>query len=332
MNTTEATYVCTQRQCRMRPLIPSDGGLVCDSPNHEGNRLTLFAPATSTPVFECQVPAADEYNVANAAKIHDNALSWLFRTFKTTEFDLRTNIVRRLNLYSGCRVLITAAGAGNDIPFVVDALGDLGEVYAQDYSKEMLLWGERRVRDQHRSAGVSLFFSVGDATRLPFRNDFFDAALHFGGINLFSGKRLAIEEMDRVVRSGGRIVIGDEGVAPWLKGTDQASILVHYTSLYANDAPLELLPVTAREVNLSWELSNSFFVISFTVSRDPLPFDIDVPHAGRRGGSMRTRFFGQLEGVDPCLRAEVFAEAERQGVSRVELIERLLRAGLVGKR
>lgn len=331
MKSTTGEYVCTQPQCLMRPLIASDEGLACDSPKHKGNRLTLFAPETSTPVFECQAPEVDEYNVSNAAQIHDNALSWLFRTFKTTEFDLRTNIVRRLNLRPGHRVLITAAGAGNDIPFVTDTLGESGEVYAQDYSKEMLLWGERRVREQHRSAGVALFFSVGDASRLPFRSNFFDAALHFGGINLFPDKRLAIEEMDRVVRPGGRVVLGDEGAAPWLKGTEQANILVCNTSLYAYDPPLDLLPVTAREVDLSWVLSNSFFVVSFTVSRDPLPFDIDVPHVGRRGGSMRTRFYGQLEGVDPCLKAEVFAEAERQGVSRVELIERMLRAGLVGK-
>lgn len=331
MNTNAAGYVCTQPQCLMRPLISSEGGLTCDGPNHQGDRSILFAPGTSTPVFEYQAPEVDEYNIANAAQIHDNALSWLFRTFKTTELDLRTNIVRRLNLRPGHRVLITAAGAGNDIPFITDALGESGEVYAQDYSKEMLLWGERRAREQHRAAGVTLYFSVGDASRLPFRSDFFDAALHFGGINLFPDKRLAIEEMDRVVRPGGRIVIGDEGVAPWLKGTEQAKILIHNTPLYAHDAPLELLPVTAREVDLSWEFSNSFYVLSFTASRDPLPFDIDVPHVGRRGGSMRTRFFGQLEGVDPRLKTEVFAEAERRKVSRVELIERLLRAGLAGR-
>ena len=331
MNATTAEYTCTQSQCLMRTLNVSEEGLSCNGPNHKGDRLICFAPGTSTPVFESQVPEADEYNIANAAKIHDNALNWLFKTFKTNEFDLRTNIVRRLNLRPSHRVLVTAAGAGNDIPFVADALGGAGQVYAQDFSKEMLLWGERRARGQHSTGGVALFFSVGDATRLPFRNDFFDAALHFGGINLFPDKQMAIKEMDRVVRPGGRIVIGDEGVAPWLKGTDQANILVHNTSLYANKPPLDFLPVTVREVDLSWELSNSFFVVSFTVSRDPLPFDIDVPHVGRRGGSMRTRFYGQLEGVDPCLKTEVFDEAGRQKVSRVELIERLLRAGLAGK-
>ena len=30
-----------------------------------------------------------------------------------------------------------------------------------------------------------------------------------------------------------------------------------------------------------------------------LPIDLDVPHVGRRGGSIRKRFAGQLEGVDP---------------------------------
>ncbi len=315
----------------MRLLIACDDGLVCDGPDHIGDCLVAFEPGTSTPVFECQAPEVDEYNVANAAQIHDNALNWLFKTFKTTESDFRTKLVQRLDVRPGQRILITAAGAGNDIPFVTEALGGSGEVYAQDYSKEMLLWGERRVRENHAAAGVRLFFSVGDAMRLPFQSDFFDAALHFGGINLFFDKRMAVKEMDRVVRPGGRVVFGDEGIAPWLRGTEQAGILINNTSLYAYDPPLDLLPVTAREVNLSWELSNSFYVVCFTVSNDSLPLDLDVPHIGRRGGSLRTRFYGQLEGVDPLLKTKIFVEAERQQVSRVELIERLLRVGLAGE-
>lgn len=324
-------YICIQPQCLMRSLIACDEGLACDGSYHNGPRLIRYAPGTSTPVFESQDPEVDEYNVIDAAQIHENALNWLFKTFKTTESVLRVNIVSRLHLCAGQRVLITAAGAGNDIPFVADGLAGVGEIYAQDYSKEMLLWGERGVREQYYTTGIKLFFSVGDATRLPFRNDFFDAALHFGGINMFPDKRIAIQEMNRVVRSGGRIVLGDEGIAPWLKGTEQANILIHNTSLYANNAPLNFLPVTAREVNLSWELSNAFYIICFTVSREPLPLDIDVPHVGRRGGSLRTRFYGQLEGVDPHLKMEVFKEAERQKISRVELIERFLRMGLISK-
>jgi len=53
-----------------------------------------------------------------------------------------------------------------------------------------------------------------------------------------------------------------------------------------------------------------------------------VVHAGKRGGSLRTRYFGQLEGVDPELRDRIFEKAAQAGVSRVEFIESVLRAEL----
>jgi hypothetical protein len=77
-------------------------------------------------------------------------------------------------------------------------------------------------------------------------------------------------------------------------------------------------------------LSNCFYVIEFSVSDRPPPINIDVPHVGTRGGSIRTRYFGQLEGVDPDLRDRIYAQAERLGISRVEYIELLLRGGLSG--
>jgi hypothetical protein len=105
-------------------------------------------------------------------------------------------------------------------------------------------------------------------------------------------------------------------------------MLIKNNSLYAYDAPLALLPVNARSVNLSWELCNTFFVIEFVVSDVPLPINIDVPHIGRRGGSIRTRYQGQVEGIDPALRDQLYAEAEKLGVSRVEYLESLLKKGL----
>lgn len=81
-------------------------------------------------------------------------------------------------------------------------------------------------------------------------------------------------------------------------------------------------------MKLSWELSNCFYVIEFTVSERMPALNIDVPHVGTRGGSIRKRYFGQLEGVDPELRDRIYAEAERAGVSRVEYIESLFRSRL----
>jgi ubiquinone/menaquinone biosynthesis C-methylase UbiE len=55
---------------------------------------------------------------------------------------------------------------------------------------------------------VDLF--LGTAEALPFETGTFDSVLHIGGINFFSGKKQAIDEMIRVARPGTRIVIADE--------------------------------------------------------------------------------------------------------------------------
>lgn len=260
--------------------------------------------------------------------MHDNALRWVFNTFQTEEKDLRERLISRIGLRKGQRVLITGAGTGNDLPYLVSALSGNGEVYAQDIAQEMLLAGVSRYRNELADSGVALHFSVSDATNLPFADGFFDAAYHFGGINLFPDIAKGIAEMNRVVTSGGSIVIGDEGLAPWLVDTELGRMLVNNNALYACSAPMAALPPTARAVKLSWELSNCFYVIEFQASTEPLLVNIDVPHVGKRGGTVRSRYFGRMEGVTPTLRDQVYEEAARRGMSRVAFLESALRASI----
>jgi SAM-dependent methyltransferase len=279
------------------------------------------------PIFASEAEDTNEYALEGAANIHDNALRWVFDTFGTDEPSLRKSLVSRLHLSKGKTILVTGAGAGNDLPYLAQSLEGTGVIYAQDISKQMLMAGVDRYGAEPNALGVEIYFSASDATNLPFAENVFDAAYHFGGLNLFSNIRQGISEMDRVVKPGGRIVIGDEGIAPWLKQTEFGKMLIMNNPLYIYDAPLSLLPETARSVNLSWELSNCFYVIEFIVSDSPPRINMDVPHVGRRGGSVRKRYFGQLEGIDPSLRDKVYADAEKLGISRVEYLERLLRNG-----
>jgi SAM-dependent methyltransferase len=279
------------------------------------------------PLFACEAEDANDYTLEDATTIHDNSLRWVFDTFGTDEPTLRKSLVSRLHLSKGETILVTGAGTGNDLPFLVESLEGAGIIYAQDISKQMLMAGVDRYGSRKNALGVEIYFSVSDATNLPFGDNAFDAAYHFGGLNLFPDIRKGISEMNRVVKPRGRIVISDEGAAPWLKPTELGKMLIKNNPLYAYDAPLSLLPDTARSVNLSWELGNCFYVIEFTVSDTPPHINIDIPHIGKRGGSIRSRYLGQLEGIDPSLRDRVYAEAEKQGISRVEYLESLLRKG-----
>ena len=107
----------------------------------------------------------------------------------------------------------------------------------------MVKIGRERMRSlAAREASARAEFFVGNATRLPFEDNYFDAAFHFGGLNLFADKAAAIKEMARVVKVGGRVVFGDESLAPWLRSTTYGKILMNSNSIYRSETPIELLP------------------------------------------------------------------------------------------
>ena len=309
--------------CKSDLAIEPGVGLKCSSAH-----LFKYADGTSVPVFASESNDVNEYTISNAAEIHDNALRWVFKTFSTSEEDLRENLLSRLQLKEGQKVLITGAGAGNDLPYLARKVGKSGTIFAQDYAGEMLLSAVKRSNELYGLADYNIEFSISDATNLPFDDDLFDAVFHFGGLNLFSDIAAGISEMDRVVKDGGRVVFGDEGLAPWLKNTDYGRMIVNNNPLLNFSVPLEHIPTTARSLNLSWDPSYCFYIIDYTAAKNPLPLDIDVPHVGTRGGSIRTRYFGQLEGVNPDLKKALYAAAKRKGIDRVSFLEELLRGGL----
>ena len=264
------------------------------------------------------------YDTQAAGEIYRNFLDWLFATFRVDEASFRRSLMTRLNPPLGGAVLITGCGLGDDIPAALDLVGAEGEVYAQDLSAAMVHEAHRRLsRDDPARAG-RVFFSVGDAGRLPFADDALDAAYHFGGINLFDDIGQAIAEMNRVVRTGGRVVISDEGVGAWLRDTDFGRMVIANNRLWAHQPPIDRLPPTAADVSVSWILGNCFWLIEFTVAADLPQIDPHVAHKGWRGGSMWTRHHGQLEAVTPETRARVIQAAKTAGVSVHDWMEQAL--------
>jgi SAM-dependent methyltransferase len=168
-------------------------------------------------------------------------------------------------------------------------------------------------------------FFIGNAARLPFADGFFDAAYHFGGLNVFSDKKRALAEMGRVVRVGGKVVVGDEGMAPWRRDTEYGAILMNSNQLYSNVPPLDALPEYARDARVQWVIGDAFYVLDFRVGDGPPQVDFDLPILGKRGGTHRTRYYGTLEGVS--LEAKEMAQkaADAAGLSLHEWMDRAVR-------
>lgn len=263
------------------------------------------------------------YNHQESIAIYRNFLDWLFATFNEDEDCFRRKLINKLQVGKGCKVLITGCGLGDDIIPLLESVGLDGKIFATDISQEMIIHVSHRFENELAQTD-RLNLAVCDAHHLPFSDDTFDAAFHFGGINLFSNVKQAIVEMDRVVKPGGRVVFGDEGVAPWLKNIEYGQIAITNNRLWENDSPIDLLPVNALDVNQSWILGNCFYLIDFEVSQTGPQMNIDIPHKGKRGGTMRTRYFGQIEGVSEKCKQFILADAEKSRLSVFEWLENLI--------
>ena len=116
----------------------------------------------------------------------------------------RRNIIDRLALTRGMRLLEVSPGPGVFQPMLRKALGAEAQIAAVDLSLNML----RQCRKQHASERVELIRA--NAQHLPFADESFDALFHFGGVNLFNAPQQALTEFVRVVRKGGLVAWGDE--------------------------------------------------------------------------------------------------------------------------
>lgn len=292
--------------------------------NH--NAIYKFIDSSSRVIDFIEPSIKNEFDNANlkifdsekSTEIYRNFLDWLFATFHEDEKTFRTNMLGRLKLSRGMKVLVTGCGFGDDLSLIREMIGEEGYVHAQDLSKSMVL--EAGKLNTQRN----ICFSVSNANSLPYKSRYFDAVFHFGGINLFGDVKKAIAELERVCKVGGRVLFGDEGIAPHLRGTQYADIAINNNRLWAAEAPMNLLPHNAIEIDLTYILGNCFYLIAFTPSAGYPPMNIDIQHIGPRGGSARTRYFGQLEGVTEKTKEKLIQKAKEKGVSIHDLLEGII--------
>jgi ubiquinone/menaquinone biosynthesis C-methylase UbiE len=225
---------------------------------------------------------------------YDSDLEWQFDVFDEDKDEIRRRMVDLLELKPGMTVLETGAGTGSDSVHILPELGPKGRLYGQDISLPMLEIAREKLADQSERFDVH----VGNASYLPFEDDMFDAAYHFGALNFFADRRRALEEMTRVVRPGGKVVVGDEGIAPWLRRRLYGKIMIKTNKNYKFRPPLELLPEDVREVGVHWLLGDSFYVIDFRVGEGSLPMNLDLPMPGK-SDTLRSRYYGTGKGAKP---------------------------------
>ena len=107
------------------------------------------------------------------------------------------------NVRPGDRVLDIAGGTGDLALAFAKKVGASGMVVHTDINEAMLRTGRDRLLD----AGVVLPTLVCDAEKLPFETGAFDAVTVAFGLRNMTHKDVALAEMNRVLRPGGRLLV-----------------------------------------------------------------------------------------------------------------------------
>lgn len=106
-----------------------------------------------------------------------------------------------LDIPAGGTALDVGAGPGNVTAALARAAGPSGLALGIDISEPML------ARAVHAAAGPNTGFLRADAQRLPFRDDTFDMVISIAAFQLIPDPAAALSEINRVLRSGGRLVL-----------------------------------------------------------------------------------------------------------------------------
>ena len=239
-------------------------------------------------IFPKQLEALDaefQEKYDRGATQYEAGLDWLFKSFYEEQEAVRTSMIDLLNLKAGMRVLEVGCGTGQDSGIIAERLSGSGQLFLSEISRGMI----EMCRKKLASCEVPSEFLLANASYLPFPDEHFDAVFHFGGLNTFSERKRAFDEMTRVSRQGAKVVVGDEGVSPWLRGKLFGKILINANPLYKHDVPLEDLPECARNVQVRWILGNAFYVISYEKGEGAPAVDLDLPIPGK-GDSLRSRY------------------------------------------
>ena len=107
------------------------------------------------------------------------------------------------NVREGYQVLDIAGGTGDLALAFSKKVGRSGQVVHTDINEAMLRTGRNRLLD----AGVSLPTVVCDAEKLPFPSNHFDVVSVAFGLRNMTHKDLALAEMNRVLKTGGKLLV-----------------------------------------------------------------------------------------------------------------------------
>ena len=252
-------------------------------------------------------------------KAYDENLHLTFDAHGEVESVVRKDLISRMSP-EGKTILELGAGTGRDSIIFLESFDDV-RLLLLEPAPGMLHTALEKIA----KIGEPAVAIHSGAERIPLPDGSVQGVYSFGGFNEFADKKAVMDEIVRVCEPGARVLLCDEGIPPWWRNTDFYRILRHTNAQFESQAPLEHLPVEARNVEVFWVVGETFWVISFEVAAGPPQGNFDIQIPGAKGGTLNTRYFGQVEGVSSEVREALSAHVSSGIESEHSALERALR-------
>ncbi|MBA2482985.1 MAG: bifunctional demethylmenaquinone methyltransferase/2-methoxy-6-polyprenyl-1,4-benzoquinol methylase UbiE [Nitrosomonas sp.] len=160
-------------------------------------KTTHFGFSTVSETEKAQKVAGVFDSVASDYNLMNDLMSMgLHRLWK--RFAVEASSVKK-----GDKVLDIAGGTADLTTLFLKHVGGDGEVWLTDINNSMLTIGRDRVLND----GKVIPTAQCDAEKLPFPNNYFDCVSVAFGLRNMTHKEIALNEMLRVLRPGGRVIV-----------------------------------------------------------------------------------------------------------------------------
>ncbi len=130
------------------------------------------------------------------------AATWDERYYTPEMAERLPQLVSLFHLLRGYKILDVGAGTGGIVPCLLEAIGPEGSIWAIDFAEEMVKIGRKKFQKERR-----VIFEVASVEDLPYKDRFFDQIVCFGAFPHFEDKGKALEEMGRVLKPRGNLII-----------------------------------------------------------------------------------------------------------------------------
>ena len=168
-----------------------------DNTNHQEDSTTHFGYTTVPENQKAEKVAQVFHSVASNYDIMNDLMSaGLHRIWKSFA-------IARANIRPGMKILDIAGGTGDLARAFAKRTGPTGQVWLTDINYSMLGVGRDRLID----SGLIIPTTVCDAEKLPFEDGYFDLVTVAFGLRNMTHKDVALAEMKRVLRPGGKLMV-----------------------------------------------------------------------------------------------------------------------------